>query len=211
MKHIFFSLMLLFGLGSVAKADRTVAAKQDFVKLLFNKADQSKSGAKILRVMRLVANRDIEALKALDLEDLHFGFNGDEGTIFVDGKHRADYLSKAKIEHQINEDGSITTWENGIVRTMRLFGIGCDNALVCVVLHSVLDATAEEKNATLQMLQVLIDKSLSPNAQYLFFLFKGKPNGQHFQDNISGAHHVIEVAQFYSSPEVVQYLKEACN
>ena len=145
----------------------------------------------IYQAVAAIANRDIEALKAIDPERLSF-----DGEITVDGdRFDSDVIDKL----------------TGDKAKEGLFGsamLSADNALGFALFNSMRDKTHEDKQKTLQMLEVLLDKKLDPNTKMAtVFWIKDSPGDTHALDYVA-IFPLSEFASNSSHPEAIKLLKE---
>lgn len=149
-----------------------------------------KNKLNLYRAIAVIADRDIEGLKAIDVLDLSFN-----DQLNVSG----DYFKTEVID-------ALT----GGAATKGLFShamLGGQNALAFVVFNAARDKTIEDKQKTLKMLKLLLDKKLDPHAQAgLVFWIKDNPKDTHALDYIAVAD-IVEIAPGFAYPEVVKMLQ----
>lgn len=131
------------------------------------------------KLATLIAKRNVEALKNISEEQL-----GITPQIWVPAKFFKDQMG-GKLHSRI---------------------IGGENALALVIFHSALDTTPEEKQKTLKMLRILIDKGLDVNAQAGdVWWVKDHPGDKRALDYVSNYPLVIQ-AMAFSYPTVLELL-----
>ena len=141
-----------------------------------------KDSLKVYIVANLISEGNIEALKNMSREQLQFY----EGQIEVEGK-------------LFNDTGP------GYLVYRAISG---RNALAFVLFHSVLDKTQADKDRTLAMLQVLLDKKLNPNARAGEVLWVSKDESSTTAADYVRRLWLREVAAEYSFPEAQALLEK---
>jgi len=135
---------------------------------------------KTYKIVNLIANQDIEALKKLSPEELE-----DDGQIWVEGTRFKDTM-----------DGKLASAI-----------IGGRNALAYVLFHSALDQTEEDIKKTLAMLKILLGKNLTKHlkAAGAVYWVKEKPTDEQSFDYIV-FYSLPELALTYSYPAAFELL-----
>lgn len=127
-------------------AQERVTLAQD-ITVFFNYAQQelqknpASEQTELLKVINIIGNRNIQALKQLSPEQLQFKFRKSEFEVPVE-------------QFKNNKDDRVVS------RTLT-----GQNAIAFVLFHSILDNTPEDEEKTLAMLNVLFDKKLDPNTK----------------------------------------------
>jgi hypothetical protein len=126
----------------------------------------------------------------------------------VIAKRDSDTISKMTLEEL--QGGQIEVDANHFKNTMqgRLNSrmIGGENAINFALFYSVNDRTATDKKKTLEIIKILLDKKLNPNAMSTTVYFvKDKPSDSHALDYV-GHFSATALAILYGYPELLELL-----
>ncbi len=149
------------------------------------KLEQFKRDAKLFKVIDLIAKADIKGLKKATRQQLQF----DGGQIWVEGTRFKDTLG-GRLDSRI---------------------LAGHNALVFVVLHSMFDTTPQDKEKTLSMFKLLLDKKLDVKSELLdCFWIKATPTDSYARDYIA-SYTLSELAEICDFPEAQALIKRVTN
>lgn len=143
------------------------------------KIEHLENDLKTYKVATIVANKDIEALKKMTKEELQTS-----GQIWVPADRFKDQM-KGLLASRI---------------------IGALNAIGYVIFHSATNKTEEDNKKSLEMLQILLDKKLNPNALAGdVYWVKNKPEDKSSYDYV-GNYSFVGATLENSFPEALELL-----
>lgn len=143
------------------------------------KIEHLEDNLKTYKLAKVIADIDIEALKGMTLEELETN-----GQIWVPADRFKDQMK-------------------GLLASRIIAG---QNAIAYVLFYSATNKTEEDNKKTLEMLQILLDKKLNPNALASdVYWVKNKPEDEWSLDYV-GQYSLVGAALIYSFPEALELL-----
>lgn len=137
---------------------------------------------KTFKIINLIAERNIEALKEMSPEELELTYR----QICVDSDRFKDTMR----------------WDNRLVARM----LGGENALVFALFHSATNQTKEDNEKTVAMLEILLNKGLNPNPQATFvYWVKDNAADTDAKDYVRPIS-LPQIALLYSFPQALELL-----
>ena len=135
-----------------------------------------------LKIINLIANRDIENLKKINFKQLNQPFQ-----LWIKGEKFADNM-------------------RGCLDSRSIYG---ENMLAYVLLHSATNKTKVDNKKTLKIMKIFLDKGLKPDRKISRSSWiKNKPSDTGAR-NYTSSFSFVEAALIYSSPEALELLLQS--